>query len=124
MVADSLAASPYENVHDKLLIDATSIIETDPRSSAQPLEGSGTELTPEWRRGDEKTPEIASETMDSILQLEFVTDAMKLRPNMIVVTTDIDGSPKERGKIGRMKSWQRSRETNSSIERFNFTIRF
>ena len=97
MVADSLeAASPYENVHDKLLIDATSIIETDPRSSAQPLEGSGTELTPEWRRGDEKTLEIASETMDSILQLEFVTDAMKLRPNMIVVTTDIDGSPKAR----------------------------
>ena len=42
MVADSLeAASPYENVHDKLLIDATSIVETDPRSSAQPLEGSG-----------------------------------------------------------------------------------
>tara|TARA_B100001769_G_C22105924_1_gene597477 strand:- start:466 stop:2394 length:1929 start_codon:yes stop_codon:yes gene_type:complete len=97
MVADSLeAASPYENVHDKLLIDATSIVETDPRSSAQPLEGSGTEVTPAWRRGDEKTPEIASETLDSILQLEFVTDALKLRPNMIVVTTSIDGSPKAR----------------------------
>ena len=31
MVADSLeAASPFENVHDKLLIDATSIVSTDP----------------------------------------------------------------------------------------------
>ena len=30
MVADSLeAASPFENVHDKLLIDATSIVPTD-----------------------------------------------------------------------------------------------
>ena len=30
--------------------------------SAQPLEGLITELTPEWRRGDEKEFEIASET--------------------------------------------------------------
>ncbi|MEC8242942.1 MAG: UbiD family decarboxylase, partial [Candidatus Thermoplasmatota archaeon] len=40
MVADSLdAPSPYENVHDKLIIDATTIPERDPRSDNEPLEG-------------------------------------------------------------------------------------
>ena len=38
MVADALeATSPYENVHDKVIIDATSIPSADPRSGEAPL---------------------------------------------------------------------------------------
>ena len=92
MVADSLdASSPYENVHDKLIIDATSIPIRDPRSPDLPLEGSFNQETPKWRQGlndSEKFEEIAK-----VLEIDNVSDARMLRKNMLVVTTSIENSP-------------------------------
>ena len=92
MVADSLdASSPYENVHDKLIIDATSIPIRDPRSPNLPLEGSFNQETPKWRQGlndSEKFEEIAK-----VLEIDDVSDARMLRNNMLVVTTSIENSP-------------------------------
>lgn len=92
MVADSLdASSPYENVHDKLIIDATSIPIRDPRSPNLPPEGSFNQETPKWRQGlndSEKFEEIAK-----VLEIDDVSDARMLRNNMLVVTTSIENSP-------------------------------
>ena len=94
MVADSLeVASPYENVHDKLLIDATTIPSPDPRSDSTPVTGSFKESTPGWRQGKNKTDGISDGTLKEIEALTDVEDLRKLRPNMLVVTTNIDGTP-------------------------------
>ena len=94
MVADSLeVASPYENVHDKLLIDATTIPSPDPRSDSTPVTGSFKENTPGWRQGKNKTDGISDITLKEIEALKDVEDFRKLRPNMLVVTTNIDGTP-------------------------------
>lgn len=94
MVADSLeVASPYENVHDKLLIDATTIPSPDPRSDSTPVTGSFKESTPGWRQGKNKTDGISDRTLKEIEALKDVEDFRKLRPNMLVVTTNIDGTP-------------------------------
>ena len=94
MVADSLeVASPYENVHDKLLIDATTIPSPDPRSASTPVTGSFKESTPGWRQGKNKTDGISDITLKEIEALKDVEDFRKLRPNMLVVTTNIDGTP-------------------------------
>ena len=92
MVADSLeAASPYENVHSKLLIDATTLAERDPRSDAGPLEGSYAQPVPEWRQGKGKAPGFSA--LDKVLALDEVTDARMLRDSIIVVTTHVEQSP-------------------------------
>jgi 3-polyprenyl-4-hydroxybenzoate decarboxylase len=95
MVADALeAASPFENVHDKLLIDATSLVSTDPRSSDEPLEGSYNQPTPEWRQGT-----VVSEPFTGLSAVEAMPDvrqARMLRDNMLVVSTSIDGTPSPR----------------------------
>ena len=71
MVADSLeAASPYENVHSKLLIDATTLAAADPRSSNEPLEGSFKQEVPAWRQGLESAPSF--DGLDSVLALDEV----------------------------------------------------
>jgi 4-hydroxy-3-polyprenylbenzoate decarboxylase len=95
MVADSLeAASPYENVHSKILIDATTLTERDPRSSNEPLEGSFKQEVPAWRQGLEAPP--AFDNIEDVLGLEDVSDARMLRESMLVVTTNIPDSPSPR----------------------------
>lgn len=95
MVADSLeAASPYENVHSKILIDATTLTERDPRSSNEPLEGSYKQEVPAWRQGLEAPPVF--DNLDAVLALDDVTDARMLRESMLVVTTNVPGSPSPR----------------------------
>ncbi len=76
MVADSLAhTSPWENIHDKLIIDATTPAEGDP--IGHPKEGG------------------ASETLAiSASAIEGVVQARMLRPSMLVITTEIEGGPK------------------------------
>jgi 3-polyprenyl-4-hydroxybenzoate decarboxylase len=92
MVADALeAASPFENVHDKLLIDATSIVPTDPRSPEAPLEGSYNQPTPAWRQHGTASP--AFEGLAEVEALPGVRQARLLRNNMLVVSTTIEGTP-------------------------------
>ncbi|MEC7255951.1 MAG: UbiD family decarboxylase [Candidatus Thermoplasmatota archaeon] len=92
MVADSLdASSPYENVHDKLIIDATTIPERDPRSDNEPLEGSFKQATPKWRQGLAESDSFAE--IESVKKIAEVKDARMLRNNMLVVTTNVEGSP-------------------------------
>ena len=97
MVSDSLeAASTFENVHSKLIIDATSIPDADPRSSKVPLEGSFSKDAPAWRQGLEKPPRVSDDLLSETLQLEDVADARLLRSSMMVVTTNIEGTPEPR----------------------------
>ena len=92
MVADSLdASSPYENVHDKLIIDATTIPSRDPRSDNEPLEGSFKQDTPKWRQGLAESDKFVD--IELVKQIPEVTDARMLRDNILVVTTNIKGTP-------------------------------
>ena len=92
MVADALeAASPFENVHDKLLIDATTLVSTDPRSPDEPLEGSYNQPTPAWRQG--AMPSAPFSGLDAVHALPHVRQARMLRDNMLVVSTSIEGTP-------------------------------
>ena len=92
MVADSLdAASPYENVHSKLIIDATTIPLRDPRSPSEPLEGSFKQNTPQWRQG--LTESAKFKQIDKVKEMDLVSDARMLRDNILVVTTNIAGTP-------------------------------
>ena len=92
MVADSLeAASPYENVHSKLLIDATTLPRADPRSHHEPLEGSFGIDVPSWRQGLEAPPEF--ENLAEVKEIENVVQARMLRGSMLVVSTHIEGTP-------------------------------
>ena len=100
MVADSLAhASPWENIHDKLLIDATSPIEGDPRYLRTPLGGCPDSL------------EVSASGIDGIVQ------ARMLRSSMLVVTTDIEGgpSPSENVETDDEEGARRQREKICSI---------
>lgn len=106
-VADALeAASSYENVQDKLIIDATTLAKADPRGANQPLEGSYSQPTPMWRQfaGTEKAsqypspkpsigPEGVNNFLADILKLELVSDARMLRDSMLVVSTSVKGRP-------------------------------
>lgn len=95
MVADSLeAASPYENVHAKLLIDATTLPAADPRHPSPPLEGSFSQDAPAWRQGLEAPP--AFDGLERVLKLDDVVQARMLRDSMLVVTTHIPGTPTPR----------------------------
>tara|TARA_B110000881_G_C18589349_1_gene526896 strand:+ start:993 stop:2855 length:1863 start_codon:yes stop_codon:yes gene_type:complete len=74
MVADSLEhASPKENIHTKLLIDATS---------------DGIERVNDIGKGNFKSIAISASAV------EGVVDSRMLRPSMMVVTTHIEGGPK------------------------------
>ena len=76
MVADTLAhTSPWENIHDKLIIDATTPAEGDPIES--PEEGS-----------------LGNSLAISVSAMEGVAQARMLRPSMMIVTTDVEGSPR------------------------------
>ena len=76
MVADSLAhASPWDNIHDKLLIDATTPLDSDPRGRREPLKGCPESL------------EVSASGIDGVIQARF------LRSSMLVVTTKIEGGP-------------------------------
>jgi 4-hydroxy-3-polyprenylbenzoate decarboxylase len=92
MVADSLdASSPYENVHDKLIIDATTIPVRDPRSDNEPLEGSFKQDTPKWRQGLVESDKFTE--VELVKQIPEVTGARMLRDNILVITTNIEGTP-------------------------------
>lgn len=92
MVADSLeAASPYENVHSKLLIDATTLADADPRSQHDPLEGSFRMEVPAWRQGLEAPPRF--DNLAAVEALDNVVQARMLRDSMLVVTTHVKGTP-------------------------------
>ena len=75
MVADSLAhTSPWENVHDKLIIDAPTPPEGDPID--RPMERS-----------------VGESLAISASAIEGVVQARMMRPSMMVVTTEVEGSP-------------------------------
>jgi UbiD family decarboxylase len=96
MVSDALeSASTYENVHSKIIIDATIMPDSDPRSG-NPLEGSFVENSPTWRRGEGEVPGISDELLSEISSLDGIKDCLRLRSSMIVVTIDVEGSPKPR----------------------------
>jgi|TARA_B100000959_G_scaffold230420_2_gene246472 4-hydroxy-3-polyprenylbenzoate decarboxylase len=74
MVADSLAhTAPWENIHDKLIIDATTPAQGDP---IIPPEGTG----------------VGESLAITTSAVEGVVQARMLRPSMMVVTTEIGGS--------------------------------
>jgi len=76
MVADSLAhTSPWENIHDKLIIDATTPVDGDPVEKNE-LSSVSDSLA------------ISASAIDGVAQ------ARMLRPSMMVITTDIEGGPK------------------------------
>ena len=76
MVADQLAqASPWENIHDKLLIDATTPVSKDPLHGSTPSTGPDEKIIP------------------SVLQLPAIEQARMLRPAILLVTTKIEGGP-------------------------------
>ena len=75
MVADSLAhTSPWENIHDKLIIDATT-----------PAEGDPIEI--------EESKEISKSLPISASAIDGVVQARMLRPSIMVITTEIEGGP-------------------------------
>ncbi len=92
MVADALeAASPFENVHDKLLIDASTIVSSDPRSASPPLEGSYKQATPAWRQGQGVS--VPFEQIEAVRELPDVRQARMLRNNMLVVSVSVEETP-------------------------------
>ncbi len=92
MVSDALeASSPFENVHDKLLIDATTIVASDPRSDAPALEGSYKQSTPKWRQ--QSGPSEPFEHLEDVKNIHGVVQARMLRDNMLVVSTSVVGTP-------------------------------
>ena len=75
MVADSMAhTSPWDNIHDKLIIDATTPSEGDP--IGLPAETSASESLA-----------ISASAIDGVVQ------ARMMRPSMMVITTEVEGSP-------------------------------
>ena len=97
-VADTLeAAAPWENVHDKLLIDATSFADADPRKNGPGLpKGTSGQATPDWRRGEVEAPGVEIDFVAKVRGLAEVSDTLLLRPSMLVVTTKIDDRPDAR----------------------------
>ena len=97
MVADTLeTASPFENIHSKLLIDATSIHAADARSDQKGPLGSPKKTAPAWRLGKSLPPSVSEEFVSDVRQLPDVEDARLLRGSMLVVTTHIENSPSAR----------------------------
>jgi 3-polyprenyl-4-hydroxybenzoate decarboxylase len=96
MVADSLAhTSPWENIHDKLIIDATTPVEGDPIEN--------TDLGP-----------VSNSLAISASAIDGVTQARMLRPSMMVITTEIEGGPKPE------ESMEDANEHLASLQRERF----
>lgn len=75
MVADSLAhTSPWENIHDKLIIDATTAMQNDP-------------IGPVVKETVGDSLAMTVSAMDGVVQ------ARMLRPSMMVITTEVQGGP-------------------------------
>ncbi len=85
MVADTLAhAAPWDNIHDKLIIDATSTPKGDPHSELPDQQGCPESLA------------VSASAVSGVIQ------ARMLRPSMLVVTTDIEGGPKPESSMERI----------------------
>ena len=85
MVADTLAhAAPWDNIHDKLIIDATSTPKGDPHSKLPDQQGCPESLA------------VSASAVSGVIQ------ARMLRPSMLVVTTDIEGGPKPESSMERI----------------------
>ena len=112
MVGDSLdPATSYENVQSKILIDATTIPDADPRSDSEGPEGSPKQSSPSWRKGKGKSPGVPDGFIQSVLDLNEVSDARLLRPSMLVVTTSIEGRPDPRkGMFGLNEELAKEKE--------------
>ena len=77
MVADTLAhAAPWENVHSKLIIDATTLSKNDPRV------------------GEEKQMGCPDSLAVSASGVDGIVDGRMLGTSMLVVTTKIEDGPK------------------------------
>ena len=77
MVADSLAhAAPWQNVHSKLIIDATTMTDNDPRAKEAKMMGCPDSLA------------------ISASGVEGVTKGKMMASSMLVVTTNIEGGPR------------------------------
>lgn len=77
MVADSLAhAAPWQNVHSKLIIDATTLTDNDPRANEPKMMGCPDSLA------------------ISASGVKGVTKAKMMASSMLVVTTNIEGGPR------------------------------
>ena len=115
MVSDSLEpASTFENVHSKLIIDATKLVPADPRSGT-PLEGSSIDECPPWRKGEAEVPGISDSLLSEISKLEDVEDCLLLRKSMLVVTTDIQGRPEPRTGA----QWPNEEDAKAQREKIN-----
>ena len=68
------STSPWDNIHDKLIIDATTPSEGDP--IGLPAETSASESLA-----------ISASAIDGVVQ------ARMMRPSMMVITTEVEGSP-------------------------------
>ncbi len=76
-VADTLAhASPWQDVHSKVVIDASSPVASDPNSGLALPPGPGDELA------------------QAVSSVDGVVAVRMLRPSMMVVTTHIEGGPR------------------------------
>ena len=85
MVADTLAhAAPWDNIHDKLIIDATSTPKGDPHSELPEQQGCPESLA------------VSASAVSGVIQ------ARMLRPSMLVVTTDIESGPKPESSMERI----------------------
>ncbi len=92
MVADTLAhAAPWDNIHSKLLIDAT---------------------TPAAGDSDRRLPilGVESDLIKSIAGLDGVTEVSQLRPAILVVTTDYSSGPETMQLIKSI--WQLKNSAN------------
>lgn len=95
MVADQLAhAAPVENIHDKLLIDASTPVQKDPRFGRILETGPGEDFA------------VIVET-----QIAEVSQARMLRPSMLVVTTQVEGGP------GPESSMEQENDSSASQQR-------
>lgn len=94
MVADQLAhAAPWENVHGKLLIDASIPALGDPLHGMQLADGPGLEFA-----------KLAA-------TVEGVEQARMLRPSILVITTSIEAGPKPEQTVTQIN--QQSSEAHS-----------
>jgi 4-hydroxy-3-polyprenylbenzoate decarboxylase len=115
MVADALEpASTYENLHSKMIIDATKIVGSDPRSGS-PLEGSPVEAAPAWRLGAEDSPGLSDTVIEEIKKLDDIEDCRMLRSSMLVVSVNIENQPDAR--VGAQ--WPNDEARANQIEKIN-----
>ncbi|HIL65681.1 MAG TPA: UbiD family decarboxylase, partial [Candidatus Poseidoniales archaeon] len=115
MVADALEpASTYENLHSKMIIDATKIVGSDPRSGS-PLEGSPVEAAPAWRLGAEDSPGLSDTVIEEIKKLDDIEDCRMLRSSMLVVSVNIENQPDAR--VGAQ--WPNDKARANQIEKIN-----